>query len=133
MKLRIQRWLEGDLSAPWSEAVAGGWSLSKHLQSSSQQKINIRRAKLAVQDGQYSKAIKALTSEGLASPSAAVLQEMLNPCLLVLCLLPLFQSLLTLWGFGLFPMDLLLVRLACDLATFGKLFSAPLLIKLTKL
>ena len=33
---------------------------------------------MAVQDGQYSKAIKALTSNGLATPSREVLQEMLS-------------------------------------------------------
>ena len=39
---------------------------------------NIRRAKAAVQDGQYNKALKALTSDGLAPPTPEVLQEMLN-------------------------------------------------------
>ena len=38
---------------------------------------NIWRAKQAVQDGQYRKAIKALTSECLATPSE-VIQEMLS-------------------------------------------------------
>ncbi len=33
---------------------------------------------MAVQDGQYSKAIKALTSNGLATPSQEILQEMLS-------------------------------------------------------
>ena len=58
----------------------GGKSLAKRVQSSSgsQQSSNIMRAKLAVQDGQYSKAIKALTSDGLATPSAEVLEEMLG-------------------------------------------------------
>ena len=32
----------------------------------------------AVQDGQYNKALKALTSDGLAPPTTEVLQEMLN-------------------------------------------------------
>ena len=76
---RIQRWLAGDLVALWSEAVAEGQFLSRHAQSSSpssQLSRNIKRAKLAVQDGQYSKAIKTLTSVGLATPSAEVLQEM---------------------------------------------------------
>ena len=39
---------------------------------------NIRRAKAAVQDGQYNKALKARTSDGLAPPTPEVLQEMLN-------------------------------------------------------
>ena len=141
VKSRIQRWLDGDLSALWSEAVAGGLSLSKRSQSSSQRNINIRKAKCAMQDGQYSKAIKALTSEGLASPSAAVLQEMLDkhpqaappslpprPCLS----LPLSQSLPFVWGFGPSPVGLPQVLLACAPATFGKLFCVPLLTKLTR-
>ena len=77
VRTRIQRWVDGDLAALWSEAVAGAQSLSKRLLSTSQHSSNIRRAKLAVQDGQFSKAIKALTSDGLAIPSAAVLQDML--------------------------------------------------------
>ena len=73
VRSHIDRWL-------WLEAVAGGKTLSKRVQSSSgsQQSSNIRRAKLAVQDGQYSKAIMALTSDGLATPSAEVLEEMLS-------------------------------------------------------
>ena len=78
VKSRLQRWLDGDLSALWSEAVTGASSLSKRSFSASQHSINIRRAKLAIQHGQYSKVIKALTSDGLASPSAAVRQEMLS-------------------------------------------------------
>ena len=80
VRSRIDRWLAGDIATLWSEAIAGGKSLAKHMQSSSgsQRSHNIRRAKLAVQDGQYSKATKALTSNGLATPSAEVLGEMLN-------------------------------------------------------
>ena len=79
VRSRIDRWLAGDLEVLWLEAVAGGKTLSKHVQSSgSRQSSNIRRAKLAVQDGQYSKAIMALTSDGLATPSAEVLEEMLS-------------------------------------------------------
>ena len=80
VRSRIDRWLAGDLAALWSEAIAGGKFLAKRIESSSgsQRSHNIRRAKLAVQDGQYSKAIKALTSNGLATPSAEVLGEMLN-------------------------------------------------------
>ena len=81
VRSHIQRWLAGDLVALWSEAVAEGLSLSRHSQSSSspsQRSHNIKRAKLAIQDGQYSKAIKTLTSDGLATPSAEVMQEMLT-------------------------------------------------------
>ena len=78
VKSRIQRWVGGDLVTLWSEAVEGAQSLSKRSRSAPQRSINIRRAKMATQEGQYSKAIRALTSDGLATPSATVLQEMLT-------------------------------------------------------
>ena len=63
----------------FAEAVSAGCSLSKRCPvDSSQRMCNIRRAKSAVQDGQYRKAIKALTSGGLASPCKEVLREMLS-------------------------------------------------------
>ena len=62
VRTRIQRWVDGDLAALWSEAVAGAQSLSKRSLSTSQHSSNIRRAKLAVQDGQFSKAIKVLAA-----------------------------------------------------------------------
>ena len=46
------------------------------VSSTSQRSSNARRARLALQGGQYSKAIQALTSEGLTSPSPEVIQEM---------------------------------------------------------
>ena len=61
-----------------SESIAGAQSLSKHSSTTSQLSINIRRARRATQEGQYNKAIKSLTSDGLATPSVPVLQEMLS-------------------------------------------------------
>ena len=64
----------------WSEAVSQGQNLlkkSKVAGSSPQRKTNLRRAKQAVQDGQFSKAIAALTSSGLAEPSADIVEELL--------------------------------------------------------
>ena len=78
VKSHIQRWVGGDLVTLWSEAVEGAQSLSKYSRSAPQRSINIRRAKMATQDGQYRKAIRALISDGLATPSANVLQEMLT-------------------------------------------------------
>ena len=77
---RLQRWSDGDLVALWSETLDDdGQSLSRRSElSASASSHNIRRAKRAVQDGQYRKAIKALTSDGLANPSPEVLQEMLS-------------------------------------------------------
>ena len=68
------------MASLWSEAIENGRSLSKQKLKSAfaSSAANIRRAKQAVQDGLYSKAIKALTSEGLASPSTTILHEMLS-------------------------------------------------------
>ena len=69
----LQRWFAGDLGSLWLEVCASGHSLSKRADSSastsSQRSNNVRRAKLAVQDGQFTKALQALTSECLAPPS----------------------------------------------------------------
>ena len=79
VKSRLRRWDDGESAALWSEALEDGLSLSRRREhSSSASSINIRRAKLAVQDAQYSKAIKALTSDGLAISSSEVISEMLN-------------------------------------------------------
>ena len=79
VKSRLQRWSDGDLAGLWSEALEDGRSLARRSgkATSSSTSHNIRRARLAAQEGQYSKAIKALTSNSLASPSPEILQEML--------------------------------------------------------
>ena len=41
------------------------------------QRTNARRARSAVEEGQYRKAIQALCSEGLTPPSSVVLEEIL--------------------------------------------------------
>ena len=142
VKSRIQRWLDGDLAALWSEAVAEGRSLSRRARSSaisSQRSQNIRRAKLAVQDSQYSKAIKALTSDSLASPSAEVLQEMLAkhpqsapPSLPTgpVPLQPLSPSLLSERGLGISLTALPLLHLVYAQAISEKPWGAPPLTRL---
>ena len=84
VKARLRRCL-GDWDRLWSEAFAESRpqyhckrpsSSTAYSPSQAQRHHNIRRARSAAQDGQYSKAIQALTSEGLAS--AEVLQEMLS-------------------------------------------------------
>ena len=52
--------------------------LGLHSLSTILRRLNARRARQAVQVGQYRKAIQALSSSGLASPSPNVLQEMLT-------------------------------------------------------
>ena len=77
VRSRLDRWEAGDVISLWVKAASSGRSLLKRSSAnSSQRNSNIRRAKCAVQDGQYSKAIKALTSDGLATPSSEVMQEM---------------------------------------------------------
>ena len=80
VRSRLRRWFAGDLACLWVEARSNGWALSRHrgapASSISQRGSNARRAKMAVQDGQYRKAIQALTSEGLATPCPEVIQEM---------------------------------------------------------
>ena len=76
VKSRLRRWDDGELAALWSEALEDGLTLCRRREkSTSASSINIRRAKSAVQDAQYSKAI---TSNGLATPSSVVISEMLN-------------------------------------------------------
>ena len=78
VKSRLQRWADGDWSSLWSEALEDAQSLAKRQSraSASTSTSNYRSAKRAAQDGRYSKAIQALTSDGLASPSPEILREM---------------------------------------------------------
>ena len=77
VKSRLRRWATGDYTTLWSEAQTEGCALSRQARAPStspntQWSHNARHA----QDGLYSKAIQALSSEGLASISPEVLQEM---------------------------------------------------------
>ena len=76
------RWLSGDFASLWSEALACIHSQPSHKKATSGpttlRRLNARRARQAVQAGQYSKAIQALASSGLAPPSPNVLLEMLT-------------------------------------------------------
>jgi hypothetical protein len=77
VKSRLRRWEDGDVISLWLEALDDGHSLAKRRDksSSASSSNNFRRAKLAVQEGQYTKAIRALTSDGLASSSPELLLE----------------------------------------------------------
>ena len=87
VRQRIRKWQRGEILDLWEEAVAsaniklhpgprgkarGGGKKPKALQE-----INVKRAKLAVQAGQYRKGIQALTPEGLAPATESALEEML--------------------------------------------------------
>ena len=78
VKSRIGKWNSGCIPELWSEAVShsnSARSNTKRSQDSSD--TNIRRAKQAMEDGQYSKAAQALTSTGLIDPSPESLEQML--------------------------------------------------------
>ena len=71
--LRMVYWEEGDLQGLWSEAILGTLNLLRRCLAmspeNSQINHNIKRAKLAVQDGQFWEALQALSSAGLAEAS----------------------------------------------------------------
>ena len=85
LQARIQRWKEGDLLGLWVEASSSikglrsrsARSKSKPTSSESLRRSNTTRARRAVEDGQYKKALQSLTSMGLAPPSSDVFDEML--------------------------------------------------------
>ena len=84
---RIRRWRAGDILGDilglWSEVEVGEDRLNhrrgrpKKVTSESSHVANARRARRAMEDGQYKKAIQSLTSDGLAPASAEVYEEML--------------------------------------------------------
>ena len=79
VKSRLLRWLDGDIDTLWSEVLECGQALLKRRKGMGHScSNNAHRARLAVQSGRYGKAMKALSSAGIATPSPEVIQEMLN-------------------------------------------------------
>ena len=84
VRSRIRKWREGKISELWEEAVAQDNKFNAHLsrRNLSDQSLdslrhsNVSRARRAVKDGQYRKALQSLTSAGLAQPSQPVVDEM---------------------------------------------------------
>ena len=73
VKLRIRRWLAGEISELWNDVLSEKNSRARLLARkknkstrSNLRKSNAIRARHAVEDGQYRKAIQALSSDGLA-------------------------------------------------------------------
>ena len=71
----------------WESVVEDTTQLNRHLQKrrfktppsdESVRSANARRARRAVEDGQYRKAIQSLSSDGIAPASSEVLDEMLS-------------------------------------------------------
>ena len=84
MKSRIRRWQAGDFSELWDETLAEANKHSRKKKKTHKKppletlrKANARRARRAVEDGQYRKAIQSLSSGGLANVTSEVLEEML--------------------------------------------------------
>ena len=78
---RIKRWRAGDIPGLWLEVQDEQDRLSRRRKpkefSESLRAANARRARLAMEDGQYKKASQALTSSGLARAYPEVHAEML--------------------------------------------------------
>ena len=78
---RIRRWKSGDVMGLWSDHLANEVIRAKrHRGRKSPDTVrssNVRRAKRAIEAGQFRKAIQALTSDGLATPSCEIFPEML--------------------------------------------------------
>ena len=76
---RIQARREGRYMELWGEATGGQTRRSKMKSSSAESlyRSNISRARCAVANGQYKKALQCLTSTGIASPSSEVFNDLL--------------------------------------------------------
>ena len=83
VKSRIRRWLAGDFAQLWEDVLAeheryAHKNLKKTISPESLRKANAQRARRAVEDGQYRKAIQALSSSGLARVTPEILEQMLD-------------------------------------------------------
>ncbi len=74
VKSRLRRWADGEYLDLWSEAVENSQAASHRKRPLNIVKQNANRALRATQNGQYSKAIKSLTSEGAAPADEEVLE-----------------------------------------------------------
>ncbi len=81
---RIRRWKDGDYMGLWADVTKAEGRYQKFMRKpkksspASLRQANARRARRAMEDGQYKKAAQALISDGLALPTAEVLAEMIN-------------------------------------------------------
>ena len=83
IKDRLTRWQEGKCGELWAEAVAGqevrptrGRKRKNPVEKESQVERNSRRCTTLTQEGQYTRALQALASHGVAEHSAEALAEM---------------------------------------------------------
>lgn len=80
---RIRRWRAGDLFGLWAEVEESDAKLNrrkktKKLSQDSLHTANATRARCAVEDGQYRKAIQVLSSDGLSPITKEVHDAMLT-------------------------------------------------------
>ena len=81
---RLRRWQEGQCGELWAEAVAGEKAKPKRRKKKqgeggepkSQEEKNAARSVILAQEGQYTKALEALVSNGLAECTPETLKEM---------------------------------------------------------
>lgn len=81
VKSRIRQWRSDEILDLWAQvrgdADSSHWNRTKKSTSESLRKANIVRAKRAMGEGHYRKAIQSLSSAGLADPSSEAFDEML--------------------------------------------------------
>ena len=80
---RLRRWRAGEYSQLWQEAVdltkitpSKKSKKRREEESKTQEKKNAERATTLAQDGQFTKALQALTFAGMAEPNRANLKIM---------------------------------------------------------
>ena len=80
VKTRIAKWKAGQLSELWDGILAENNRLNNLIQKRSNSPVpaNIHRARRAVEDGQFRKAIQILSSAGIAPSSSDVYDAMLS-------------------------------------------------------
>ena len=82
VKERMRRWKAGEEATLWNDQMSvkrpQGKKSKTTTSESNSHAANVRRAKTAIADGQYKKAMQALTSEGIAEATPALLQEMIG-------------------------------------------------------
>ena len=82
VRSKIRRWRDGDFSGLWTEVLDEAKTFTRRRKPKkdapeSIRATNVLRAKRAIEDGQYQKAMQALTSSGLVPTSTEVYAEML--------------------------------------------------------
>ena len=87
VRTRIQRWREGKIAELWKDVISRDREIQLSLSRSQQkmapsievlQRSNATRARRAVEDGQYRKALQSLTSAGIAGVTEDIVTKMIE-------------------------------------------------------